>query len=205
MGTHDKGAPIDMQERLALCDLFDELGPDAPTLCEGWTTADLAAHLVLREHFSRWDDERRAAEKSKGMPELVGRLRAGAPLVPWRIPGVRTVLNGMEYLIHHEDARRANGAGPREDRPDLQSLALRWTGLLGRRLAHQVRSVGLELRTPDGSVKTYGSGGAVIVGEPVELLLYLNGRRSAAHVQLSGSADAIAAVEAANLLIRGRG
>ena len=24
-------------------------GPDAPTLCEGWTTRDLAAHLVIRE------------------------------------------------------------------------------------------------------------------------------------------------------------
>ena len=25
------------------------VGPDAPTLCEGWTTRDLAAHLVVRE------------------------------------------------------------------------------------------------------------------------------------------------------------
>src|SRR5690349_13654553 len=36
-------------ERNALCDLFTEVGPDAPTLCEGWLTRDLAAHLVLRE------------------------------------------------------------------------------------------------------------------------------------------------------------
>nr|BFE88977.1 hypothetical protein GCM10020093_115780 [Planobispora longispora] len=36
-------------ERAALSDLFARLGPDAPTLCEGWTTFDLAAHLVLRE------------------------------------------------------------------------------------------------------------------------------------------------------------
>ena len=36
-------------ERLALCALLDKSGPDAPTLCEGWRTADLAAHLVLRE------------------------------------------------------------------------------------------------------------------------------------------------------------
>ena len=38
------------QERATICDLFAELGPEAPTLCEGWTTADLAAHLVVREH-----------------------------------------------------------------------------------------------------------------------------------------------------------
>ena len=37
-------------ERVALCDLLDETGPEAPTLCEGWRTLDLAAHLVLREH-----------------------------------------------------------------------------------------------------------------------------------------------------------
>src|ERR1700743_2358756 len=37
-------------ERLALCALLDRTGPDAPTLCEGWRTGDLAAHLVLREH-----------------------------------------------------------------------------------------------------------------------------------------------------------
>ena len=41
--------PLDARERRELCDLFEELGPDAPTLCEGWTTDDLAAHLVVRE------------------------------------------------------------------------------------------------------------------------------------------------------------
>ena len=41
--------PLDAVERDELCDLFVARGPDAPTLCEGWTTADLAAHLVVRE------------------------------------------------------------------------------------------------------------------------------------------------------------
>ena len=36
-------------ERLLLCDLLTRIGPDAPTLCQGWTTGDLAAHLVTRE------------------------------------------------------------------------------------------------------------------------------------------------------------
>ena len=36
-------------ERAALCDLFVQVGPAAPTLCEGWATYDLAAHLVIRE------------------------------------------------------------------------------------------------------------------------------------------------------------
>ena len=33
-----------------MCTLLKDLGPNQPTLCEGWRTADLAAHLVLREH-----------------------------------------------------------------------------------------------------------------------------------------------------------
>ena len=41
--------PLDTQERLELCDLLDELGPSVPTLLEGWTAHDLAAHIVLRE------------------------------------------------------------------------------------------------------------------------------------------------------------
>src|SRR5215212_8490759 len=37
------------RERAALADLLDELGPGAPTCCAGWTTAHLAAHLVVRD------------------------------------------------------------------------------------------------------------------------------------------------------------
>ena len=37
------------KERNTLCDLFVERGSKSPTLCEGWLTADLAAHLVVRE------------------------------------------------------------------------------------------------------------------------------------------------------------
>ena len=36
-------------ERAALCDLFDSVGPDQPLLCTGWTTRDLAAHLLVRD------------------------------------------------------------------------------------------------------------------------------------------------------------
>ena len=36
-------------ERARLADLLLEKGPHAPTLCGGWSTRDLAAHLWLRE------------------------------------------------------------------------------------------------------------------------------------------------------------
>ena len=42
-------ALLDAVERAQLSDLFDELGPQAPTLLEPWVTRDLAAHLVQRD------------------------------------------------------------------------------------------------------------------------------------------------------------
>jgi len=186
---------LDERERRELCDLLAELGPDAPTLCEGWTTLDLAAYLVLREHFTKWTDERMSIEKAKGLPVLIDRLRGGAPLVPWRLPGIRTLMNGVEYFIHHEDVRRANGLERRTDRPDLEAVAWRMTGFIGRRMARQIRPHGLELRRPKGKPRRFGpAGGAVLSGEPTELLLYLGGRRDAAQAGLEGNPDAVTAL-----------
>jgi uncharacterized protein (TIGR03085 family) len=194
--------PIDVRERMELCDLLLELGPDAPTLCEGWTTADLAAHLVLREHFHRWSDAQRAAEKAKGFPALVARLRAGAPLIPWRLPRIRNTFNGLEYFIHHEDVRRANGRDPRPPMADLEAIAWGATGYSARRLARAIRPYGLELVRPDGARKQRGSGDmAVLTGPASELILYLGGRRATAHVVLSGAPAAVAAVERSKITL----
>lgn len=187
--------PFDARERRLLCDLLVELGPDAPTLCEGWTTADLAAHLVLREHFHRWGEERIAAEKAGGFPAQVARLRAGAPAVPWRVPGVRVLLNGFEYFIHHEDVRRANGRDPRPGMAEVEGLAWRMVGFLGRRQARVIRPFGLELVRPDGPRRQFGNPPtATLTGPATELVLYLSGRRSAAAVTPGGGADAVAAL-----------
>ena len=194
--------PIDVRERRAICDLLVELGPDAPTLCEGWTTADLAAHLVLREHYRRWSDAQRALEKAKGYPALIARLRAGAPLVPWRLPRIRNVFNGLEYFIHHEDVRRANGRGPRPQADDVEALYWRMLGYTTRRVARRLRPYGLELVLPDGRRHTFGSGAmARLTGPASELGLYLAGRRTTAQVALTGDPKAIAAVEQADLSV----
>jgi uncharacterized protein (TIGR03085 family) len=190
------GEPIDQRERVELCDLLEELGPDAPTLCDGWRTADLAAHLVLREHFHRWPDDKLASEKAKGYEHLLARLRGGAPRVPWRIPRLRNLLNGGEYVIHHEDVRRANGRGPRPGDPDRDHLCWTMAGITGRRLAHRVKPFGVELARPDGTRRALGGENrAVIAGAPVELVLFLSGRHSAAQVELSGDVAAVAKVE----------
>ena len=124
---------LDAQERRELCDLLEELGPDAPTLCEGWSTIDLAAHLVVRERdlraapgillggrFESTLDRLMEQAKAPGYRQLVDRVRNGPPFGPMAVPGLRTLMNLNEYVVHHEDVRRANGLAPRDDRDDLQ-------------------------------------------------------------------------------------
>jgi uncharacterized protein (TIGR03085 family) len=164
----------------------------------------MVAHLVLREHFRRWGDDARAAEKAKGYSNLVSRLRAGPPVGLWRVPGVRTLANGLEYFIHHEDVRRANGRGPRAEIADLDELCWRMSGFLGRRLARGTRPFGLEMVTPDGRRRSFDAPSkatltskATLSGRPTELALYAAGRRSAAEVSLSGPDDAVVALRRA--------
>jgi uncharacterized protein (TIGR03085 family) len=205
--------PLDARERRELCDLFEELGPDAPTLCEGWATIDLAAHLVVREHdlraapgillggrFEAGLDRLMEKAKATGYRHLVDRVRNGPPFGPMAVPGLRTLLNLNEYVVHHEDVRRANDLAPRDDRADLQDAV--W-GLLRRQAKLMLRKVdGASVhvrRTGGGSVHA-GHGPEVrLEGEPVELLLYLFGRRSAAVVELTGDAGGRVALEQASL------
>lgn len=76
------------KERQALCDTLASLGPDAPTLCEGWTTADLAAHLMVREReplaaagivlpgpFANLNRRRMEAAKAAGYQRIIEWLR----------------------------------------------------------------------------------------------------------------------------------
>ena len=207
--------PLDQREREELCDLLLELGPDAPTLCEGWTTADLAAHLVVRERdprsmpgilkpdsrFGRTTANLIVKKKAAGYETVVARIRRGAPLIPWRIKGLRTLFNLNEYVVHHEDVRRANGLGPRTDRPDLDAAV--W-GLLqkgAKMTTRSVKGVGLVLRRPSGEEITVRKGEpvATITGEPVDVLLYLLGRRGAAQDESTGDPVAVTTLQAAKL------
>jgi len=171
----DRSAPLDARERVQLCQRFEELGPDAPTLCEGWTTFDLAAHLALRERnvlagpgillgdavapLGRLTDRLLAKEKERGYDRVVERVRTGPPFGPFAIPGLRTQINLVEYAVHHEDVRRANGMSPRSGVDDLQDAL--WP--LFTRLARFVlRGVpdGVEVRLarPGGDEKVARSG-----------------------------------------------
>src|SRR6266540_3984255 len=130
-------------ERSALCDLFDELGPDEPTLCGGWLTRDLAAHLVLRERrpdaaagilfppLAGYTKRVQDSLAAKPWPELVDLVRSGPPVYwPTAIGALDEALNTAEFFVHHEDARRGQpGWAPRP--PDAKRDKALWT-VLGR-------------------------------------------------------------------------
>lgn len=203
------------RERQELAELMLALGPDAPTLCEGWTTRDLAAHLVVRESrpdaaagivvapLSGWTERVQRSAATRAWPELVRSVRTGPPtLSVFSLPGMEGMANLVEYVVHHEDVRRAQpGWAPRDLPADLADEL--WSRLrqMGRLMYRRV-PVGVTL------VRTDGTGGELVVrdrqpmvtltGPVLELLLRTYGR-TAVHLDVAGDPDAIAAFEGASL------
>jgi len=207
-------ATIAQFERNALATLLDELGPDAPTLCEGWSTRDLAAHLVTRER--RGDAALGIAVKplaghtasvqrsyaARPYEDLVAKVRGGASF--WSVfalPGADRLMNATEYFVHHEDVRRAQPDWTPRELPAKVQDGL-WEAVKGRaKLSFRGTTFGVTLTRPGGEtvVATSGEPMAVLTGEPAELLLYLFGRRDHAKVSLSGPPEALEQLAGARL------
>jgi uncharacterized protein (TIGR03085 family) len=200
------------RERLALADLMARLGPDEPTLCTGWTTRDLAAHVVVR-------DRRPDATAGLLIPPLRAhgeRVRLAKAAEPWEkvLHEVRTppwwspvgnpltdeIINGGEFFIHHEDARRGRAGWEPRALPaaDQQSLwkATRMTArlVLGR-LRMPVRV------SPDGfDGLDVGTEPRVTLAGPVgELALFLSGRQRASRATVEGPDDVAEKLRTADL------
>jgi uncharacterized protein (TIGR03085 family) len=138
--------------------------------------------------------------KAKGFRSLVDRVRNGPPLGPFAVPGLRTLINLQEYVVHHEDVRRANGLGPRTDRPDLDEALWGMLRRAARLMLRKVRGATVRLQRPGGDSIASGRGPEVVVtGEPVDLLLYLFGRKGAARVEITGDPGAQAELARASL------
>ena len=203
-------------ERSQLCDLLEQYGPDAPTLCEGWTTRDLAAHLVVREGrpdaalgifggpLAAWTERVQNGAASEPYEKLVRLIRNGPPIwSTFRLPLVDGQANTVEFFVHVEDIRRAQpGWSPQDLDPELVEFLwdrLRSTGktLLGK------AKVGVNARRTDvpdaAEVKIRGGKPVVtLVGEPAELILLAFGRKEH-RVTLEGEADAVAQLKSAQL------
>src|ERR1700733_9595453 len=150
------------RERSALVDTFRQVGPDAPTLCEGWTTRDLAAHLVVRER--RLDATlgiavpfladytakvQNKVAQSTDWDDLVEMVSSGPPIYsPFKL--LDPVANLGEMFIHHEDVRRAvDGWEPRVLDPSTTGLLRRQLALMGRLMLNKMPAQ-VVLRTPAG-------------------------------------------------------
>ncbi|MFD1272303.1 TIGR03085 family metal-binding protein [Streptomyces kaempferi] len=201
MSTHAK------RERLLLADLLETAGPNAPTLCEGWNTRDLAAHVVVRERRADAAGgllikqlaprlERVQAEfAEKPYEELIQLIRTGPPrLSPFSLKQIDEASNTVEFYVHTEDVRRARPDWtPRELDPVFQDAL--WSRLeRTARLAGRGAPTGLVLRRPDGQTAVAHKGTPVVTvtGEPSELLMFAFGRQKAADVELASDEDAIA-------------
>lgn len=198
-------------ERLELCDLLDSVGPDHPTLCEGWTTHDLAAHLVVREAnmiagplaVVAKTGDRMAAAKRRPYADLVAAIRTGPPRGSvFSIPKLGSAANLAEYFVHQEDVRRAGPGAQSQPRPlpraEEDALWRRVTGI--GKLLGRSSPVPLALRSDERTtvVKRRGSGERVVVtGRPGELLLVLFGRGAVADVTYDGPPESVAAVKQA--------
>jgi len=202
------------EERAALAALLEETGPDGPTLCEGWQTRDLAAHLVLRER--RPDAAAgvmggplagytaRVQRQYLGRysyPELVGLFRSGPPALSlFAIPGADEAANAVEYFVHHEDVRRAGEEWTERPLDDGLSEML-WKRLKGARLLLRSAPTGIVLaREGNGKldliVTKNAAPSVTVTGSPAELTLWSMGRTRAAHVTLDGPEDAVAKLTA---------
>jgi uncharacterized protein (TIGR03085 family) len=200
-----------LAERAALCDTLEKYGPDAPTLCEGWLTLNLAAHLVAREArsdaalglvlpgpFERHLQNVMDRFAAKGYDTLVGMLRTGPPVMHRR--GPLAAANVNENFVHHEDVRRANGEGPRVVDADLEAILWRMLGFGARLARRRVKGAALTLRAPDGREVVVSKTGAPVVlkGAVPELTLFMGGRKEAAEVEHEGDPAAVAIVLAAD-------
>jgi uncharacterized protein (TIGR03085 family) len=206
------------RERRELAELLLQSGPVAPTLCEGWTTTDLAAHLVVRESrpdaavgiaarpFAGWTDRVQRSVASQPYPELVRKVRNGPPtLSVFSLPGFDGAANLLEFYVHHEDVRRGAADWRVRDLPaDLSDLLWKRLSVMGRLLFRKV-PVGVVLERTDGTngtdstvVARRGPDSVTLRGTAGELTLRAYGR-TAVQVETIGTPAAIAAFESARL------
>ena len=201
--------PPSRRERAALSDLFDDVGPDAPTLCGDWTTRDLAAHIVMRERrpdgavgvivppLSGYADKVQASIADADWDDLVDRVRDGPPVwSPTRLSAIDKAVNTIEFFVHHEDVRRTDDDWDervldQDLRDDLRTALGRMARLLARGL-----KVGLILEPTDTSDTTplvvkKGDPEATISGPIGEIVLFMYGRKSQSDVEVSGAATAV--------------
>lgn len=204
------------KERLELCDLFDQVGPDAPTLNEGWACRDLAAHIVIRENrpdsalgilagnvaaFAAHTQKVQDGVAARPFADVVNQIRKGpARWSPARIEAVDRAMNTIEFFVHHEDVRRAADGWKARDLPDeLTRDLLVAFGRMGKGLVKSA-PVGITFAVDgrDPEVAKQGDAMVTVSGPVGELVLWAFGRQAHSLAQLDGPSDAVETLQAAS-------
>jgi uncharacterized protein (TIGR03085 family) len=187
-------------ERAALADTLAAVGPDQPTLCAGWTTRELAAHVVLRDGrldaapglvlrpLAGYTARVQAEVAARPFDDLVDLVRHPSLLSPARFGPLDRLINTQEFFIHHEDVRR--GVPGWQPRPLPRGLGeALWAKARGMaRLTLRRFPASLVVQAPGYGEFRAGTGGPELraTGDPGELTLFLSGRQRAARVDLVG-------------------
>ena len=200
-------------ERLALADSLLAAGPDAPTVCEGWLTRDLAAHIVVRERrpdasigilLKPLQGHLQAVQgklAAEDYVELVGKVRFPQALSPVRIDAVDEAMNLTEFFIHHEDVRRGTpGWTPRQLSPAYEEALRKRVRSTARLSARRFRGT-IVVHSPGLATFEVGAGGerVEVSGAPGELLLFFSGRQRVANVDVSGAPELVERLKGARL------
>jgi uncharacterized protein (TIGR03085 family) len=186
-------------ERQRLADLLEKLGPDVPTLCEGWTTRDLAAHLVVRERrpdavvgnyvrpLREHGENVRLAKAAQPYSAVLQEFRRPPAWSPVSNPLVDGLTNSGEFFIHHEDTRRGRpGWEPRTLDPGQEQALWRTLKITGK-IALRRLGVPSTVRSDGFGEFVVGTDPQVTIsGAPGELMLFLSGRQRAARVDVTG-------------------
>jgi uncharacterized protein (TIGR03085 family) len=200
-------------ERAALADLLATLGPDAPTLCEGWATRDLAAHIVLRERrpdasagilIKRFAGRTARVQREIASGDWDALVATVRERPRWSLISnalTDEIVNRFELFVHHEDVRRAQpNWRPREVSPEVSAAAWRQVRGLGRLALRRIPATVTVVADGHGEV-TVGKGGPAVrlSGPPTELLLFVQGRQDHALVELTGPDEIVARMRQARL------
>lgn len=217
-----------------LAETLRAVGPGRPTLCEGWNTEHLLAHLILREtrpdaaagiaipalarRTDRITDEYAAELAEPAAFDHGVEAFLEARTVVRHVEGLDTPMNLIEYVVHREDVLRASPEGREAARRlvpfrvdedllvwealvrragtfsapypgGLMLMGLQERGgnevpVFGPHLARRPTHESVVSRMVQKVVKAQDDGAmTTLTGRPVDLVLYLFGRREAAEVE----------------------